>query len=61
VPPVYNVLMGVFIQVENGVDCVAANDKAQGGLGFFLLGLREGDSLGTDSHYVHIKFSICSQ
>jgi len=53
--------MGVFIQVENGVDCLAANDKAQGGLGFFLLGLWEGDSLGTDSHYVHIKFSICSQ
>ncbi len=38
-------MMGEFIQVENGVECLAANDKAQGGLGFFLLGFWEGDFL----------------
>ncbi len=38
-------MMGEFIQVEKGFECLAANDKAQGGLGFFLLGFWEGDFL----------------
>jgi len=45
--------MGVFIQVENGIHCLAANDKAQGGLGFFLFGSLGGRFFGN-------RFSLCS-